>query len=119
MRKGKGAQQAVWVKSVMEEAAQQRGLASAAVVVDLVKAFEQVMLQLVWSAGLEHGFPMGILRLSMEACAFPRRMVFRGAHSQGQWRLCQLYLQATASALTSCCWRKWGRSTSYWAGIPR
>ena len=82
MRKGKGAQQAVWIQSVMEEAAQQRGLASAAVLVDLVKAFEQVMLQLVWAAGLEHGFPMKILRLSMEACAFPRRMVYRGAYSE-------------------------------------
>ena len=82
MRKGKGAQQAVWIQSVMEEAAQQRGLASAAVLVDLVKAFEQVMLQLVWTAGIQHGFPMNILRLSLEACAFPRRMVFRGAYSQ-------------------------------------
>ena len=82
MRRGRGSEKAVWVQSVMEEAARQRGLAFAAVLVDLVKAFEQVMLHLVWEAGVEHNFPLEILRLSLEACTFKRRLVYRGAVSE-------------------------------------
>ena len=49
MRTGRGSEKAVWIELV-EEAARQRGISSAAVPVDLVKAFEQVMLHLVWEA---------------------------------------------------------------------
>ena len=82
MRRGRGSEKAVWVQSVLEEAARQRGLASAAVLVDLVKAFEQVMLHLVWEAGVQHDFPREVLRLSLEACTFKRRLVYRGAVSE-------------------------------------
>ena len=82
MRRGRGPQQAVWTQSVMGEAAHQSGLSSAAVLVDLVKAFEQVLLQLVWDAGQKNNSPMDIMRLSLEACTFPRRLVYQGAVSK-------------------------------------
>ena len=83
MDRGKGASRAVWVQSVMEEAARQRGLASGAVLLDLVKAFEQILLAEVWQAGGRNGFPTALLRMSLECCAFKRRMVFRNAASKG------------------------------------
>ena len=45
---GRGARRAVWAQSVLQEAARQRGLSSAAVLIDLVKAFEQVLLADLW-----------------------------------------------------------------------
>ena len=63
MDRGKGASRAVWVQSVMEEAARQRGLASGAVLLDLVKAFEQILLAEVWQAGGRNGFPIALLRM--------------------------------------------------------
>ena len=44
-----------------------RGLAAASVLIDLVKAFEMVRLELVWLAGISLGFPPVILRLVLEA----------------------------------------------------
>ncbi len=82
MTKAKGAQRAVWTQSILDEAARQNGLSSAAVLVDLVKAFEQVILAGVWTEGLRHGFPARLLRLSMEACAFPRRLAYGAAHGK-------------------------------------
>ena len=55
----------------MEEAAHQKGLSSAAVLVDLVKVVEQVILQPVLHEGLKNDFPMDILWLSLESCVFP------------------------------------------------
>ncbi len=81
MSRGRGSARAVWAQTVVEEAARQRGLASAAVLVDLVKAFEMVILARVWCDGLELGFPKELLRLSMEVCSFARRLVYRGAYS--------------------------------------
>ena len=81
MSKGRGARRAVWVQSVMEEAARQRGISSGAVLIDLIKAFDHLLLKEVWSAGLLHGFPVVLLRLSLECSTFKRRLVFRGACS--------------------------------------
>ncbi len=83
MARGRGAARAVWAQTVVEEAARQRGLASAAVLIDLVKAFEMVILARVWNDGLELEFPRELLRLSMEVCSFGRRLVYRGAYSMG------------------------------------
>ncbi len=83
MTKGRGAGRAVWAQTVMEEAARQMGLATATVLVDLMKAFEQIILAEVWSAGVRHGFPTQLLRLGLELCTARRRLVYRGAYSEG------------------------------------
>ena len=81
MGKGKGAEKSVWAQAVYEEAARARGDATAGVLVDLVKAFEQVALNLVWEQGRSMGFPVRILVLTLESCAFARRLTYRGAVS--------------------------------------
>ncbi len=81
MARGRGANRAVWAQTVLEEAARQRGLASAAVLIDLVKAFEQVILARVWASGVRLGFPTIVLRLAMEICCARRRLVYRKACS--------------------------------------
>ena len=43
---------AVWKQALRAEAAAARGLESAACLLDLVKAFEMVKLELVWRGGL-------------------------------------------------------------------
>ena len=55
---------------------------AASVLIDLVKAFELVRLELVWAAGLRLGFPAVILRLVLEAFAFARRLVINAALSE-------------------------------------
>ena len=50
--KGRSPQAAVWKQALHAEAAAARGLQSAATLVDLVKAFEMVKLELVWRNGL-------------------------------------------------------------------
>lgn len=84
MSKGRGARRAVWVQSVMEEAARSRGLASGAVLIDLIKAFDHLLLEDVWHAGLKSGFPVTVLRTSLECSTFARRLVFRGACSSAK-----------------------------------
>ena len=81
MATGRGAKRAVWVQSVMEEAARQRGLSSGAVLLDLIKAFDHLILEEVWRAGLTYGFPIALLRASLGCSTFRRRLVFRGACS--------------------------------------
>ena len=49
---------------------------------DLVKAYERVALARVWERGLRMGFPRHVLVLSLEACAFARRLFFKGAVSE-------------------------------------
>ena len=51
MTAGRGAARAVWAQSVEEEAARYEGKKTTAVLIDLVKAFEQVDLGSVWAAG--------------------------------------------------------------------
>ena len=82
MRKGRGAERSVWAQTLHEEAAASKGLSTASVFVDLVKAFEQVILGRVWGSGLKHGMLVPILRLALEACAFVRRLKYKGAVSE-------------------------------------
>ena len=79
MRKGRGAERSVWAQTLHEEAAAAEGLTTASIFIDLVKAFEQVVLGRVWHSGVKHGMPRPILRLAIESCAFVRRLKYRGA----------------------------------------
>ncbi len=79
---GRNAERAVWLHSLADEAAKAKGLDTAAVLIDLVKAFEHIPLSLLWERGGQHAFPMAALRLVLEICAAPRRLVFRGAVSE-------------------------------------
>ena len=80
-RKVGSPQAAVWKESLRSEAAAAKGLSSGAVLIDLVKAFEMVRLELVWYAGIRLGFPVAILRLILESFAFDRRLKCGGAYS--------------------------------------
>ena len=79
MRKGRGAERSVWAQTLYEEAAAAEGLATASIFIDLVKAFEQVVLGRVWHSGVKHGMPRSILRVAIEACAFVRRLKYKRA----------------------------------------
>ena len=57
------------------------GRVTASVLLDLVKAFEQVVLGQVWKCGAWLGLPKRILVLAMKACAFTRRLAYKGAGS--------------------------------------
>ena len=78
MTGGKSAVDAVWVQSVRDEAVQEKGLVSASALLDLIKAFECVRLDVVWEAGRRLGFPLAILRLSLRAYCKARRLIYRG-----------------------------------------
>ena len=77
--KGRSPQAAVWKQALLDEAAAARGLESAAALVDLVKAFEMVKLELVWRRGLILHFPPVVLRLVLESFAFARMLSLNGA----------------------------------------
>ena len=79
--KGRSPQAAVWLQAFKAEFAAAKGLCSAAALLDLVKAFEMVRLELVWARGLELGFPALILRMVMEIFSFTRRLLLTGAVS--------------------------------------
>ena len=81
MARGKGAEKSVWAQSVYEEAARARGDSTTGVLLDLVKAFEQVALNHVWEEGVSMGMPTRVLVLALESCAFARRLTYRGAVS--------------------------------------
>ncbi len=81
MTAGKGSSLAVWSQSVANEAARSRGLSSGAVLIDLIKAFEQVILGRVWNAAVKYEYPLDVLRLALEASSFDRRLTYRGAVS--------------------------------------
>ena len=82
MGPGRGSERAVWAQSVHEEALRQRRMHSAAIMVDLTKAYERVPLARIWRRGMECGFQPRILALGLEVCAFARRLVYRGAVSK-------------------------------------
>ena len=82
MERGRGSERSVWAQTVYEEAAVASGKTTASIFLDLLKAFEQVVLANVWRSGLKHRMPQRILALALEACAFTRRLSFRGAISQ-------------------------------------
>ncbi len=81
--RGRRAEQAVWRQALTDEAAKARGLQSAATLVDLVKAFEMVLLQEVWRAAQRHDFPLWAIALILESCSFVRRLLCSGAVSRG------------------------------------
>ncbi len=72
-------EQFVYEQSVRDEAAQQRGDSSASCLLDIEKAFERVPLEHVYREGRRLGFPLAILRLILEACAFARYVTFERA----------------------------------------
>ncbi len=78
---GRSAERAAWVQTVTDEAARERGMVSASTLIDLVKAFEHIPLALMWRQAVKHRFPLVIMRLVLELCAGPRRLVFRRAVS--------------------------------------
>ena len=98
MVEGRGAKRAVWAQSVLQEAARQRGLSSACVLVDLVKAYEQIRLSTVWDEGVRSGYPMSMLRLSLEACTFERRLVYKGVVSEKTAATCTAILAGLGAA---------------------
>ena len=79
---GRSSEGAAWHQSLLDEAAKADGLASAAALMDLSKAFERVALHHVWAAGVRHGFPLRILKLILEAFAFARRLSYQGSISE-------------------------------------
>ena len=80
--KGRSPHAAVWRQALIAEEAAAKGQASAATLVDLVKAFEMVRLELIWARGIELGFPALILRMVLETFAFARRLLLHGAVSE-------------------------------------
>jgi len=85
--KGRTSTDAVWLQSLYDEAMEASGLAAATMLLDLMKAFESVPLEHVWACGLRLGFPLGILRLSLEVCAFARHLTLEGVTAQGVYSL--------------------------------
>ena len=79
--KGRSPQAAVWKEALRSEAACARGHSSGAVLIDLVKAFEYVKLELIWYAGLRLGFPVTMLALILESFSFARRLKCNGIYS--------------------------------------
>ncbi len=79
--RGRCAEDAVWRTTILDEVARARGWSSAATLLDLAKAFEHIPLQCVWQQGIKRGFPAVVLRLVLQSCAFPRRLLYRGAYS--------------------------------------
>ena len=79
--KGRSSADAVWKQAICAEAAVAKGKATASVLVDLVKAFEMIRLEIVWLMGIRLGFNPVILRLCLEAFAFARRLVIAGSYS--------------------------------------
>ena len=79
--KGRSPEDAVWHQALRGEIAKADGLHGASALVDLVKAFEMVKLQLVWRAGLRLHFHPVLLRMIMEVFALARRLVLDQAVS--------------------------------------
>ena len=80
--KGRSPQVAVWKEALCSEAAAAQDLQTGAVLIDLVKAFEMVKLELVWYAGIRCGFPAAMLKLVLESFSFARRLKCGGAYSE-------------------------------------
>ena len=81
--RGRSTEAAVYKQALQAEAAAARGLESAASLIDLVKAFEMIKLEIIWRRGLQLHFPPRLLRLILESCAFVRFLSFGGAFADG------------------------------------
>ena len=79
MANGRSSIDAVWNQSVRDEAAARKGILSASALLDLIKAFESVRLDIIWATGVENKFPLPVLRLALQAYCLTRRLVFREA----------------------------------------
>ena len=84
---GRSSESAAWHQSLLDEAAKGRHELSAAVFLDLAKAFEIARLEDIWYAGVHYGFPLDLLRLALEAFSFARRLSFQGAVSETVYSL--------------------------------
>ena len=73
--KGRCPEDAVWKQALRGEVARAEGKETGSTLVDLVKAFEMVRLELVWQAGLRLHFPPLILRMVMEVFSLGRRLI--------------------------------------------
>ena len=76
---GRTSEGAALHQSFLDEAAKTDGLAFAAALMDLAKAFERVALHHVWAGGIRHGFPLRILKLILEAFASAPRLSYQGS----------------------------------------
>ena len=79
MANGRSSIDAVWNQSVRDEAAVWKGIVSVSALLDLIKAFESVRLDVIWATGVESKFPLPVLRLALQAYCLARRLTFREA----------------------------------------
>ena len=84
MERGRGSERSVWAQTLYEEAAASSGKVTASIFLDLLKAFEQVVLANVWRSGLKHRMPQRVLTLALEACAFSHRLSLQ----RGDFKCC-------------------------------
>jgi len=78
---GKGAQRAAWLNAARAEMAVEGGRGYAAVLLDLVKAFEMIPHGHIIEAAKKHGYNLWILRMSLQAYRAPRTIVIDGVCS--------------------------------------
>ena len=79
---GKGAEVAAWKQAARSEQAAARGMAYAAVLLDLVKAFERVPHDLLVRQARALGYNLRLLRLSLAGYGLPRAIVIDGVCSR-------------------------------------
>ena len=79
---GKGAQRAAWLQAAHAELSSMRRRCYGVVLVDLVKAFERVPHLKVLEAARRWGYPMWVLRLSLDAYRMTRVLSIDGACSR-------------------------------------
>ena len=79
---GKGAQRAAWMQAAKAEAARQAKRCYGIVFVDLVKAFEKMPHHLLAEAAARCGYPLWVLRLSLDTYRMERRVVIDGVCSR-------------------------------------
>ena len=81
--RGRRVEDVVWVQALHDEIAAGRGQVSSTALLDLTKAFESARLDHAWKAGIRYGYPLRLLRLSLEAFAFERHVSCQGACASG------------------------------------
>ena len=79
---GKGAQRASWMQAAKAEAAGQAGKQYGVILADLMKAFEKVPHHLVARAAERRGYPLWVLRLSLDTYRMGRTVVIDGVCSR-------------------------------------
>ena len=73
----------MWKSALLAEASVARGEESGSGLSDLVKAYEMVKFEKVWKSGIKMKFPLGVLRLVLEAFEFTRVLKLGSALSEG------------------------------------